>query len=105
MADDEYEPDYDEGDFGGDDMDGEDIEEPGEEVGGGMENIDVSPIYSCGFGSLLVGRSRLQISYLKWNRIRYFFLNVKQTIKSPVTTVPGQTRSVGTSVGTGTYCS
>jgi len=41
MAEEEYEPDYDDGDFGGDDMDGEDIEEPGEDTAGGMENIDV----------------------------------------------------------------
>ncbi len=41
MAEEEYEPDYDDGDFGGDDdIDGDD-EEVGEETAGGMENIDV----------------------------------------------------------------
>ena len=42
MADEEYEPDYEDGDFGGDDIDGEDIDDVAAEEGGDAEgNIDV----------------------------------------------------------------
>ena len=45
MAEEEYEPDYDDGDFGGDDIDGDDIEEAGDEAEGGIENIDVGLVF------------------------------------------------------------
>ena len=43
MADDEYEPDYDDNDFGGDDIDGEDIDEGADYTGGPEGGIDVLP--------------------------------------------------------------
>ena len=46
MAEEEYEPDYDDGDFGGDDIDGDDIEEAGDEAEGGIENIDVGLVFN-----------------------------------------------------------
>ena len=43
MADDEYEPDYDDNDFGGDDIDGEDLDEVADETAGPEGGIDVLP--------------------------------------------------------------
>ncbi|XP_023343958.1 DNA-directed RNA polymerases I, II, and III subunit RPABC2 [Eurytemora carolleeae] len=42
MADDEYEPDFDDNDFVGDDIDGEDIDDAVDDADAGEGNIDVS---------------------------------------------------------------
>lgn len=70
MADDEYEPEYDDNDFGGDDIDGEDLDEAADETQGPEGGIDVLPAGEGG-GEGMSNTKRITTPYLtKYERAR-----------------------------------
>jgi len=69
MADEEFEPDYDDGDFGGDDIDGEDIDDAAEDADAPEGGVDVLPADHPGAGKSQA--KRITTPYLtKYERAR-----------------------------------